>query len=291
MKFGCHVSIRDGYYGAAKHAVRMGAAAFQYFSKNPRSLSVKNFSHEDAALCNAYCKEKGLISVIHSPYPTSLTPREEKKRKQVILSLLNDLAVAEACGSIGVVVHFGKQISRTDPLASYQLMVNILNEITSQWDGNANLLLENNAGVPGTIGTTLEELVQVRKLCDYPEKIGFCFDTCHAFASGLWDGENWEEVLEKGMQNGYFSALQVVHFNNSKYATRLGKDRHAPIFGPGYISMEQFDQLVRSPQLKSIPFILETPKEIVPHEIELQLMQTRWGISKTAQIRGDRSKK
>lgn len=195
----------------------------------------------------------------------------------MIHSLLNDLEIAEACGSIGVVVHFGKQISHTSPIASYQLIIEMLNEILQLWQGNAKVLLENNAGLPGAIGTTLEELVQIRNLCNDPEKIRFCFDTCHAFACGLWDGENWDDLLMKGMELGYFDALSLIHFNNSKYEARSGKDRHAPIFGPGYITETQFDQLMKTSQLINVPFILETPKENMSHQKELKRLQERWG--------------
>ena len=279
MKFGSHVSIRDGYLGAAKQALSMNAAAFQYFPKNPRSLKLKAFNKENAMLCKAFCEENKLESVAHTPYPTSLTPRDDAKRNKVIQSLLNDLEIADACGSIGAVVHFGKAISTHDPLAGYQLMIEILNEVLVEWQGDCKILLENSAGKQGTMGTTLEELVQVRKLCDDPEKIGFCFDTCHAFASGLWNGNNWQDVMKKGEQLGYVEQLEVIHFNNSKYDTGLGKDRHANIFNDGYITETQFDQLIQNPQLNEIPFILETPKEKVSHQEEIKQLQDKWGSS------------
>ncbi|GIN20174.1 MAG TPA: deoxyribonuclease IV [Bacillus bacterium] len=278
MKFGCHLSIRDGYLGAAKKAYAMNAGSFQYFPKNPRSLSVKDYSEEDAALCRVFCKEKGILSVSHSPYPTSLTPHSDEKKIQVIDSLLNDLEITEACGSIGVVVHFGKHASHLTLLESYQLMIELLDETLSEWEGDAKILLENSAGIPGTMGTTLEELVQIRRLCEFPEKIGFCLDTCHAFSCGLWNGSNWNDVLEKGVALGYFDQLEVIHFNNSKYPTGQGKDRHAPIFGKGCITEDQFDQLVQTPELAKLPFILETPKEEIPHEKEIQMLQEKWGI-------------
>ena len=189
MIYGSHVSIKNGYLGAAKQAVANDASAFQYFPKNPRSLSIKDFDREDAKNCKQFCKSHQLQSIAHTPYSTSLTPSEDK-RKLTIASLLNDLEIANACGSIGVVVHYGSQISQTDPLASYHLMLAMLNGVLSQWDGDCLILLENNAGTKGALGTTFEELVQIRNLCDYPEKIGFCLDTCHAFASGLWTGGN-----------------------------------------------------------------------------------------------------
>ncbi len=255
----------------------MQAAAFQYFPKNPRSLSVKDFDQEDAARCKTFCKEMGIQSVSHTPYPTSITPHNADLRGLVVRSLLNDLDIAEACGSIGVVVHFGKHLPKTTLLESYRLMIEVLNEVLGQWEGQAKLLLENSAGMPEGVGTTLEELVQIRKLCNDPDKIGFCFDTCHAFSCGLWDGDNWMEVVEKATKLGYFEKLEVVHFNNSKYPSGEGKDRHAPIFGPGYIKETQFDQMLETSALKQIPFILETPKEEIPHEKELSLLIEKWG--------------
>ena len=277
MKFGCHISIRDGYFAAAKHAVALNATAYQFFPKNPRSLSVKDFDEFDAQNCKEFCRSHNLVSVTHTPYPTSLTPGSDKK-EAVVESLLNDLAISDACGAIGVVVHFGSRIKANDPLASYQLMIDMLNTVLSKWEGKCKILLENNAGVPGSIGTTLEELAQVRILCDYPDKIGFCLDTCHAFASGLWNGENWDAVTEKGTQLGFFEHLYVIHLNNCKYPSSEGKDRHANIFGKGYIKEEQFTELIQSPAIKDIPFILETPnKEGITKEEEIKQLYHKWG--------------
>jgi deoxyribonuclease-4 len=156
MIVGSHVSIKTGYLGAAKKAVANHASAFQFFPKNPRSLSIKDFDYEDAQNCKEFCLQNQIKSVVHTPYSTSLTPPEDKK-ELTILSLLNDLEIANTCGSIGVVVHYGNQISKTDPLASYQLMLDILNTVLSKWNGPCLLLLENNAGTKGGLGKTFEE--------------------------------------------------------------------------------------------------------------------------------------
>lgn len=276
MRFGCHVSIKDGYLGAAKRAAALEAAAFQYFPKNPRSLSVKEIDQIDAKNCKEFCREHDLISVAHTPYPTSLTPSKDKQ-VLTISSLLNDLYIADSCGSVGVVVHFGSQISEEDPLASYHLMLQMINSVLLQWDGQCLLLLENNAGTKGALGTTFEELVQIRHLCDYPEKVGFCLDTCHAFASGLWDADHTQELISKGQSLDYFKHLKIIHLNNSKYPAGSRKDRHANIFNNGYITELQFADLLNSPILKHIPFILETPDdEGVTHKEELALLYQKW---------------
>jgi len=278
MIYGSHVSIRNGYLGAAKQAVANHASAFQYFPKNPRSLSIKDFDQEDAKNCKQFCQAHQLQSIAHTPYSTSLTPSKDKQ-ELTIHSLLNDLEIANACGSIGVVVHYGSQISETDPLASYHLMLAMLNGVLIQWDGDCLILLENNAGTKGALGTTFEELVQIRSLCDYPEKIGFCLDTCHAFASGLWTGENTDEIVENGESLGYFAELKAIHLNNSKYPAGSKKDRHANIFhSNGHISQKQLQQLVMAPVFKGIPLVLETPDdEGMTHKEEIELLKIKWG--------------
>ncbi|WP_256236707.1 TIM barrel protein [Bacillus sp. EB600] len=115
-------------------------------------------------------------------------------------------------------------------------------------------------------------------MLDYPEKIGFCLDKRHAFAGGLWNGENTDALFAKGESLGYLHHLKVIHFNNSKYPTGLKKDRHANIFQNGYIKEAELAELVKSPILKNIPFILETPDdEGVSHKEEIKIIVKKWG--------------
>ncbi|OIJ10803.1 endonuclease IV [Anaerobacillus alkalilacustris] len=271
MYIGCHVSIRNGYENAAITAHSIGATAFQYFPKNPRSITIKEFDHKSASKCAQFCKEKGIVSVAHTPYPTKLIPENDQLEKQIISSILNDLEIAEACGSIGIVVHFGST-KTLEPIEGYKKMIELLNVTLENWNGNALLLLENNAGVKTNMGTTLEEMVQIRKLTHFPNKIGFCFDTCHAYASGLWNGDNWKEITERGRKIEYFNHLKAVHLNNSKYPFGKRKDRHANITD-GYIKKEQWISFLHSTVIKDVPLILETPNtENYSHKEEIELL-------------------
>jgi deoxyribonuclease-4 len=257
MFLGSHVSIRNGYQGAAKTALGLGASAFQFFPKNPKSLSVKAYDQQDAKACADFCKEYGLRSIAHTPYPTNLSVEDESLRQLNIESILNDLEIADACGSIGIVVHFGKYKGK-DPLKGYKMMITMLNDILSEWQGETLLLIENNAGQGVKMGTTLEELVQVRNLVEFPEKIGFCLDTCHAFASGTWKGHNWEDIVKKGEELGFFSELKAVHLNDSVFPSGSFRDRHANV-GKGHIGEKHMQEFLSSPVLKKLPVILETP--------------------------------
>ena len=98
------------------------------------------------------------------------------------------------------------------------------------------------------------------------------------FASGLWNGENTEEFFSKGQELSYFEHLKIIHLNNSKYPTGSKKDRHANIFQNGLIKPEFFQDIVTSPIIKHIPFVLETPDdEGISHKEEINQLTKKWG--------------
>jgi deoxyribonuclease-4 len=256
---GTHISIRHGYQAAALHAHKLNMNAYQFFPKNPRSLTIKAYDQDDAEACRRFISEYGMRAIVHTPYPVNLAAEEEALRQATVRSILNDLEICEACGALGLVVHFGKY-KGVDPLQGYRLIIRSLDEVLAMWDGNTMILLENQAGEARCMGTTLEELTQIRSLTRYPEKIGFCFDTCHAYASGIWNGNNSEELIEKGKQLQYWEALRAVHLNDSMYETGSLKDRHAPL-GEGKIGLENLSQLLSHAIFREIPHILETPSQ------------------------------
>ncbi|ASS65283.1 MULTISPECIES: deoxyribonuclease IV [unclassified Paenibacillus] len=253
-RIGCHLSTRGGYRAAAERASALGCGSFQYFPKNPRSLGVKAFDRRDAQRCKEWCREHGLSSIAHSPYPNNLASEDASVRDRTAESLLNDLDIAEACGSLGVVVHFGIY-KGSDPLEGYRLMIGTLDDITSRWDGKCKLLIENQAGNHGFMGMTLEELAQVRSLCREPAKIAFCLDSCHLFASGIWKGDpgaQWHADAEKA---GSLEPIAALHFNDSAYGSGSRRDRHARL-GEGVVGEAGLRWLLEA--LPGIPAVLET---------------------------------
>jgi deoxyribonuclease IV len=276
MHIGSHVSTRGSYEGAAQAAFGMGAGAFQYFPKNPRSLALKTkWNIHDTQNCAAYSKEKGLLSIGHSPYPLNLAV-DEVDRPLMKAVLMNALEISEECGSVGLVVHFGKYHGK-DLLQGYKNIIQLLNEALRDWEGDSLVLLENQAGEGTGMGTTLEELVQVRSLCDVQERIGFCFDTCHAFAGGIWNESLWKRFEENGEKLGYFQQLKAVHLNDSLHPFGSRRDRHANI-GQGQIGLDAFRTLLASPYLRGIPVVLETePAEHGGHQTEIALVQSLAG--------------
>ncbi|MFX3635248.1 MAG: deoxyribonuclease IV [Candidatus Pristimantibacillus sp.] len=275
MRIGRHLSIRGGYAEAARTALAEGISCFQYFPKNPRSLVPKRFSLLDAGKCAEICKQHDIVSVAHSPYPTQLATVEDAARLRVVDSLLNDLDIAEACGSIGVVVHFGIY-KGPEILTGYQSIIRTLDEVTSRWSGSAKLLIEIQAGEHTRMGTTFEELAQIRKLCANSDQLAYCLDTCHMFASGMWNGEANLEWADKAKQLGILDHVSAIHFNDSLYPGGAARDRHA-VLGKGYIGAEGMKWLMSLPQLREVPFLLETPPDEDSTYVQQLNLMREWG--------------
>ena len=91
--------------------------------------------------------------------------------------------------------------------------------------------------------------------------IGFCYDTAHGFESGVLVDfskpslDKFTGELEKliGLEKWW-----AIHANDSKTLQKSNKDRHENI-GEGYIGQEAFSNMLRHPEFKTRPFILEVP--------------------------------
>ena len=87
----------------------------------------------NAAACSEFCQEQGLVSIAHpisDEYGGWLNPGEAFYQLTVD-SLKNDLMIAEACGSLGIVVHFG-HLKSQDILEGYQNIIR-MNDVLSSW--------------------------------------------------------------------------------------------------------------------------------------------------------------
>lgn len=259
MKIGCHISVAKGLLKASEQAINLGASSFQVFTKNPRGLKPKKLDMKDAELGRAYCAEHDLELICHTPYITNLSTDKEDLREVTIRSILEDLHIAESYGAKGAVVHCGKHTGKG---VEYGLerMIDTLNLILAQYDGLTKLLLENTAGQGTELGQDLQTLVEIRQATNYPEKIGFCFDTCHGFAAGIWNEDNFAELVDEMEKTGYLNELYCIHFNDSKAPFGSRKDRHEKI-GKGEIGASALKLFLQEERFEHLPVILETPVE------------------------------
>ncbi|WP_255668334.1 deoxyribonuclease IV [Brevibacillus daliensis] len=257
MKIGCHISVAKGLEKAVQQAVLLGAESFQVFTKNPRGLKPKKVNQVDADNGVSLLQKHDITLVCHTPYITNMSTPKEDLQEVTIRSIVEDLHIAEAYGAIGAVVHCGKHVGEGEEYGTKR-MVETLDLILEQYDGPVKLLLENTAGQGTELGLTIKSLMEIRNATKFPEKIGFCFDTCHAFAAGQWNLDSFDQLIEEMKSTGYLDSLVCIHYNDSKAPFDSHKDRHEKI-GKGEIGSEALAKFLTCPDLQHLPVVLETP--------------------------------
>ncbi len=110
------------------------------------------------------------------------------------------------------------------------------------------------------LGFELAQLATLRELSGHRERIGFCIDTCHAFAAGyrLDRAAGWEEFVGELDRHLGLANVGCLHLNDSRHGPGSRRDRHANI-GRGRIGRAAFARLLADRRLGGRPMILETP--------------------------------
>jgi len=132
-------------------------------------------------------------------------------------------------------------------------------------DTACRVLLETTAGQGSNVGYVFEHLAAIADMVDDKKRMGFCFDTCHVFAAGydLRTKMAYTETMKAFDKTLGFERLHVMHLNDAKKGLGSRRDRHDHV-GEGHLGIEAFRLIMNDPRLKTVPKILETPKEKGP---------------------------
>lgn len=238
----------------------IGAEVVQYFPKNPKTYRPKQFDPEALQCEAAKVANLAVESVCHSPYVTNLSTPKEDLRALSIESIVNDLEIADAYSTPHLVVHCGKHVGEGVERGR-QLMVEAVDEVMRRFQGDTMLLLENTAGQGSELGQQIDELCQIHSMLEQPERVGVCFDTCHAFAAGVLDFRAWERFVTDFTQPEFISLVRVIHLNDSKVPFGGRKDRHE-LLGQGEIGPDDLGSFLRIEALQGRPVVIETPVDV-----------------------------
>jgi deoxyribonuclease-4 len=260
MKIGAHVSIAGSIELSIKRALVVGCDTFQIFTRNPRSWTTKELS-EDAIsnFQNSVLESKLWPIYAHMPYLPNIASPETEMWNKSILHLKEELVRCDALKIPYIITHLGspKGSKKEKGISN---VVKALNKVFKKYKGKCVILLENTAGKDGRLGSSIEDICDIISRIRNQDNIGFCLDTCHAFASG-YDLRSSEIV--KDMLNGIdecvsLKKLLLIHSNDSKFDLGSGKDRHEHI-GLGCIGEDGFKTILREKRIRKVPFICETP--------------------------------
>lgn len=274
MRFGAHVSSAGGLWNAPINAAKMGCETFQFFSRAPQGGNPPPITDEVAAKFKATCAEHGFSQYfIHAPYVINLASTDERIRAGSVRIIRQEIERGSALGVRGVMFHPGSAKDVTTG-RGLEMVADCLKGVLDGYDGACRPLVEISAGAGNVIGDQFEEIaVILEKTAD--ERVGVCFDTAHAFASGydLRDASSVTATFDAFDQIIGLDKLVLSHCNDSKVGLGEHKDRHAPI-GEGQIGLDGFRALLAEPRLRNLFWILETPPEHQANDV-MKLKQLR----------------
>lgn len=256
---GVHCSAAGGVINAFDEAEKLGINAFQVFTKNQRQWKEKVIGDEEGESFRERRKSQGVVSVFsHAMYLINLASKDPMLKERSHAALVGELRRCHVLGLDFTVLHPGSAVDQTREEAIERIAEGLRFALDQTKGSSVKILLENMAGQGSTVGGQFRDLRAISDLVG-SDRIGFCFDTCHAFAagydirteSGIKDAfAEWDETI--GMQH-----ITCFHLNDSvgKLGSRL--DRHTHI-GHGEIGDAPFAYIMRN--FPSVTKVIETPK-------------------------------
>jgi len=259
---GAHLSIAGGHYRAVEASRRHGNESLQIFTKNSNQWRAKPLAEDDVKEFARAIRGSGLRRLLaHGSYLINLASPDPLLYERSIQALIDESERAEQLGLDYLVTHPGAHVgSGAAPgLARVAAAIDAIHRATRGF--RVRILLENTAGQGSCLGSSPEELRQIVDLAHEPERLGICFDTCHAFAAGfpLWPEDAYQSTWEKWTQIIGIKQILAFHLNDSLRPMASRLDRHAHI-GRGCIGIGAFRLIVNDRRFKHRPMVIETPK-------------------------------
>lgn len=273
LTIGAHMSVAKGLDKAAADVIKINANTMQFFSRNPRGSSCKNYSEKEVLKFQEIRKEYHFGPLLaHAPYTLNLASAQEKVYEFACMVIREDIERMDALGIEYMVFHPGSHTG-IGTEAGIQNIIKGLNQAITGAE-NITILLETMSGKGSEIGITFEELKAIRDGVKYPERVGVCLDTCHVFSAGYDIVNDLDGVLNEFDRVLGLDLLKTIHMNDSMMQFGSHKDRHATL-GDGEIGLEALLNVMRHPKLQGIPIYLETPLEDEGHKEEIAMIRER----------------
>jgi len=260
-ELGAHVSTAGGVHMAPARAAEIGAAVLQLFTKQPSRWAEPKIA---ADVVGAFQEERAVhgitVAGAHDSYLINLCSPVRRLWRMSQRSFQAELGRCAALGLDFLVTHPG---NATDGDLEAGLERNARG-ITESLDGverGPRVLLELTAGSGTSVGATFENLAAIIERIPAPhrDRVGVCFDTCHAYSAGYDLVGDYDGVWSRFDRILGLERLGLIHMNDSKHPLGSRKDRHEGI-GSGTLGLEPFRRIMLDERIRVVPKVLETPK-------------------------------
>jgi deoxyribonuclease-4 len=268
MLLGAHMSVASGLSKALERAQSVDTNTVQIFTKNQNRWEQKPTPPEEIERWFETQAETGIDVVLsHAAYLINLGSPDDALWQRSINAMADELSRAEALKIIGVVVHPGGHMGAGQEAGIARIVAGLdrAHEMTAGY--RSLTLLETTAGQGTHLGYRFEQLRAMLDGVKAPERVGFCFDTCHVFAAGydIRTPEAYEATMDEFDRVLGLGRIKGFHFNDSKKDLGSRVDRHDHI-GTGLLGRAPFGFILNDPRFAETPMILETPKSEDMHE-------------------------
>jgi deoxyribonuclease IV len=263
MKIGLHCSVRQGFAAAVRQAASLGCDAVQIFPFNPRGWRTRVYTPEDFAALKRECEKTGISPlIVHANYIPNLCSSRESIFQRSLEALKADIQRCEEMAADYLVVHLGAYSPEAGPEEGLKRAADALNQGLREHPGSVRVLIENVGGGQRRLGGRFEEIAALLGRVEHGDRLGVCFDTCHALAAGydLHSKKGIQSTLEEFDRTIGLPRIHVIHVNDSRSPRGSHMDHHEHL-GAGHIGPEGFRYFLNHPALAHCALILETPRD------------------------------
>jgi len=258
---GAHISTAGGVERAPERARDIGSVTLQLFTKQPNRWAEPVIEEARAQAWAREREERGIVTAgSHDSYLINLSSPDDALWEKSFASFRREL---ERCAELELdflVTHPGNATDR-DFERGLDRNAEGITRALEEVAGPTRVLLEITAGSGTSVGGSFENLAAILDRIPEPQRqrVGVCFDTCHAFSAGYDLVRDYDGVWARFGDVIGLERLALFHLNDSKHPFDSRKDRHEHI-GQGSLGDEPFRRIMNDPRFLEVPKVLETPK-------------------------------
>ncbi|NJC68856.1 deoxyribonuclease IV [Planosporangium thailandense] len=239
MRIGAHLDSTDPLGAAATRS----ADVAQFFLSDPQGWASPEPRADAADL-----RESAIDVFVHAPYVINVATLNNRIRIPSRKLLVAQAKAAAEIGARGLIVHGGHVNKGDDLAAGFENWRKTFAYAAESGGFATPVLIENTAGGDNACARRFDALARLWDAIGEYE-VGFCLDTCHAYAGG----EDLLGIVDR--VKAITGRIDLVHANDSRDAFDSGRDRHANL-GQGTIDPDLLVAVVRA---AGCPVVVETP--------------------------------
>ena len=258
--FGAHVSASGGVKNAPLNAHNIGAKAFALFTKNQRQWFAPTLSAADIEAFKMECERldfKPFQILAHDSYLINLGHPDAEGLEKSRSSFNEEMYRCQLLGLDRLNFHPASHLGRIGLDECLDRVAESINIALDKTQG-VTAVIENTAGQGSNVGFDFEHIAHIIDKVEDKSRVGYCIDTCHAFAAGydLSSAEACEQTFAKIDSIISLDYLRGMHLNEAMRPLGSRIDRHERL-GHGQIGWECFKYIAQDPRFDNMPLVLE----------------------------------